>query len=63
VVVTGANEGIGSHLLSALADEGYRVAGFDVDVENLRSLAEARPDRSPAVRVRTSEVPKSTAAS
>ena len=45
MVVTGANEGIGYHLLSALVDDGYRVAGFDVDVGNLRSLAEGRPDR------------------
>ena len=45
VVVTGANEGIGYHLLTALLEDGYRVAGLDVDVEHLRSLREARPDR------------------
>lgn len=45
VVVTGANAGIGYHLLTALLEDGYRVAGLDVDGERLRPLQEARPDR------------------
>ncbi|WP_254279474.1 SDR family NAD(P)-dependent oxidoreductase [Haloarcula marina] len=45
VVVTGANEGIGYHLCRALADDGYRVAGLDVDGANLRPLHESLPDR------------------
>ncbi|MFC7234799.1 SDR family NAD(P)-dependent oxidoreductase [Halosegnis marinus] len=39
VVVTGANGGIGYHLLRALRDDGYRVAGFDTDTSNLAPLA------------------------
>ena len=45
VVVTGANEGIGYHLLTALLEDGYRVAGLDVDGGRLRPLEESRPDR------------------
>lgn len=44
VVVTGANEGIGYHLATALLDDGYRVAGLDVEGANVRSLEEAYPD-------------------
>ena len=43
VVVTGANEGIGYHLLVALAEDGYRVAGLDVDGDAIESLREAHP--------------------
>lgn len=43
VVVTGANEGIGYHMLAALVDDGYRVAGLDVDGEHVRSLREEFP--------------------
>lgn len=45
VVVTGANEGIGYHMLAALADDGYRVAGLDIEGEHVRALRETRPDR------------------
>lgn len=45
VVVTGANEGIGYHLLCALCDDGYRVAGLDIDTTNLVPLADGAPDR------------------
>jgi NAD(P)-dependent dehydrogenase (short-subunit alcohol dehydrogenase family) len=45
VVVTGANEGIGYHVLTTLLDDGYRVAGLDVDVERPRVLRETHPDR------------------
>lgn len=44
VVLTGANRGIGFHMLSALVEYGYRVAGLDVDGANLASLEEARPE-------------------
>lgn len=45
VVVTGANEGIGYHLLRSLVDDGYLVAGFDVDTANLQSLHERHPEQ------------------
>ncbi|MBX0296089.1 SDR family NAD(P)-dependent oxidoreductase [Haloarcula nitratireducens] len=45
VVVTGANEGIGYHLLRALYERGHRVAGLDIEVGNLRPLRESHPDR------------------
>ena len=53
VVITGANEGIGYHMLASLLERGYRVAGLDVDGGNLRSLEEAHPDR---VRFRECDV-------
>ena len=43
VVVTGANEGIGYHILSTLLENGYRVAGLDVNGDNIESLHEAHP--------------------
>ncbi|WP_436925727.1 SDR family NAD(P)-dependent oxidoreductase [Halosimplex amylolyticum] len=45
VVVTGANEGIGYHLLRTLLEDGYRVAGLDVALDGLDPLAEAAPER------------------
>lgn len=45
VVVTGANRGIGHHLLAALVEDGYRVAGLDVDTGNLEPLRDDTPDR------------------
>lgn len=45
VVITGANEGIGYHVLTALLENGYRVAGLDIDGENLRSLQDRYPER------------------
>lgn len=45
VVITGANEGIGHHTLTALLAKGYRVAGLDIDGENIRALREAYPGR------------------
>lgn len=44
IVVTGANNGIGLHLASALADMSYRVAGLDLSCENLTSVQKAHPD-------------------
>lgn len=45
VVVTGANEGIGYHVLAALLERGYRVAGLDIAGENVRALQEKYPRR------------------
>jgi len=45
VVLTGANEGIGYHMLAALVADGYRVAGLDVNGETIESLREQYPDR------------------
>ncbi len=46
VAITGANEGIGYHLLTALLGNGYRVAGLDVDVAQLEPLQEEDPGRA-----------------
>ncbi|MFB6311840.1 MAG: SDR family NAD(P)-dependent oxidoreductase [Salinirussus sp.] len=43
VAVTGANAGIGLHLLRSLRDDGYRVAGLDIESDNLDPLAAERP--------------------
>lgn len=45
VVVTGANEGIGYHLTSALLADGYRVAGLDLAGEQLQALGRSYPER------------------
>lgn len=45
VVVSGANRGIGYHMLAALVADGYRVAGLDVDGENLEALRDTDPER------------------
>lgn len=45
VVVTGANEGIGYHVLRTLLEDDYRVAGLDVNGDQLRLLEEAHPGR------------------
>jgi pimeloyl-ACP methyl ester carboxylesterase/NAD(P)-dependent dehydrogenase (short-subunit alcohol dehydrogenase family) len=45
VVITGANEGIGYHTLTALLVKGYRVAGLDIDGENIQPLQETYPGR------------------
>lgn len=45
VVVTGANDGIGLHLTSALLKGGHRVAGLDLSTENLTHLEAAHPGR------------------
>lgn len=44
VVLTGANAGIGYHMLSALVRDDYRVAALDVDGDNVRSLQDRSPD-------------------
>lgn len=45
VVLTGANRGIGHQMLTALVDDGYRVAALDVDGENVRALRDGHPDQ------------------
>lgn len=46
VVVTGANEGIGHHVMRSLLERGYRVAGLDVAGENVRALQETNSNRA-----------------
>jgi NAD(P)-dependent dehydrogenase (short-subunit alcohol dehydrogenase family) len=43
VVLTGANEGIGYGMLTALVENGYRVAGLDVRGDAIESLQESHP--------------------
>jgi len=45
VVVTGANEGIGHHMLRTLVEDGYPVAGLDVNTDGLEPVAATAPDR------------------
>jgi NAD(P)-dependent dehydrogenase (short-subunit alcohol dehydrogenase family) len=44
VVITGANEGIGYHMLTSLIDGDYRVAGLDIRGEHIRSLQNTYPE-------------------
>lgn len=45
VVITGANEEIGYHMLTALSEKEYRVTGLDINGENIQSLQETHPDQ------------------
>lgn len=45
VVITGANAGIGHQMTTALLDDGYRVAGLDLDTGNLLEQRDRFPDR------------------
>lgn len=45
VVLTGANQGIGSHLLQALVDDGYRVAALDVEGDQIQKVSDRSPDQ------------------
>lgn len=45
VAITGANEGIGYHMLTSLVEDGYRVAGLDINGEHIESLQNDHPDR------------------
>ncbi len=45
VIVTGANNGIGFHMSTALLEAGYCVAGLDLSGENLSSLQDAFANR------------------
>lgn len=44
VAITGANAGIGYHMLVALLEEGYRVAALDVAGENVEALVDEHGD-------------------
>ena len=44
VVITGANEGIGYHMLVSLVEDGYRVAGLDIDGGNLEPIENDHPE-------------------
>ncbi|WP_338728840.1 SDR family NAD(P)-dependent oxidoreductase [Haladaptatus sp. DJG-WS-42] len=45
VVITGANEGIGYHMLTSLLESGYRVAGLDINGEHILSLQKTHPEQ------------------
>lgn len=45
VVLTGANQGIGYHMLRVLVDDRYRVAGLDLDDDNVRTVRDNFPDK------------------
>lgn len=45
VVLSGANEGIGYHMMTALLEDGYRVAAVDVNGDNVRDVRDRSPDR------------------
>lgn len=44
VIVTGANNGIGFYLTKALLEDGYLVAGFDIENNHLSELQKSHPD-------------------
>lgn len=44
VVLTGVNQGIGYHMLRTLVGDGYRVAGLDIDVDDVRAVRDTSPD-------------------
>ncbi len=50
VVITGANEGIGYHILAALPRDTYRVAGLDIQTTNIDALRDAAPGRVASYR-------------
>lgn len=45
VVITGANGGIARHMLASLLEDGYHVAGLDVEGEHVEALRETHPER------------------
>ncbi len=45
VVITGANAGIGYHLMKGVVENGYRVAGLDVTDDAIRAFQEANSRR------------------
>jgi NAD(P)-dependent dehydrogenase (short-subunit alcohol dehydrogenase family) len=55
VVVTGANEGVGYHLMDSLLALGFRVAGLDVNGENVERLANTYGERARYVKCDVSE--------
>ena len=49
ILITGADNGIGFHLTISLLEDGFRVAGLDLSLENLTPLQESHPDRFLAI--------------
>lgn len=45
VLLTGANGGIGTHLVERLLDEGWNVVALDLSIEKLQHLTDRNPDR------------------
>ena len=45
VLVTGANGGIGTHLVKRLLAEGWNVSGVDISLDHLQETCAANPDR------------------
>lgn len=64
VVITGANNGIGFHMASALLEQGYRVAALDLSGENLERFRETYPGRLTYMRcdVTSDEEPRAAVA-
>jgi NAD(P)-dependent dehydrogenase (short-subunit alcohol dehydrogenase family) len=46
VLITGANRGIGHEMARTLLEDGYRVAGLDIEGEYFGSLADAYPEQA-----------------
>ncbi|HET59059.1 MAG TPA: SDR family NAD(P)-dependent oxidoreductase, partial [Chloroflexi bacterium] len=44
VIVTGANQGIGYAMTQQLLADGYRIAAFDIEDDQLKALKEQYPD-------------------
>jgi len=45
IIVTGANNGIGLHMVASLLKHQYKVATFDLSGENLASLRDTEPNK------------------
>jgi len=45
VIVTGANGGIGTHLVRRLLEDGWNVAGIDISLHHLQEICAENPDR------------------
>lgn len=45
IVLTGANEGIGYHMLTALAEDDHRIAALDITGDNVREVRDGYPSQ------------------